>query len=294
VYGLIDASVAQVEKNGVKTTYQGNGDYLGSSVLGFKGSEDLGGGMKASFQLEGDLNVGNGSGDGEGSTTNSTNFDGGLTFDRQSWVGISTANMGVRVGRLSDALDGLNGYAQGFNLADVDVSMGSKNANTTEVSAKVMGYTVTATYSNDKEAYATGGNQGAALGTASVQGVIAGYKVAIGHGESGADNQSVIAINGALGAANVGVLYQTGEASAKKNSFVQATVTYPMGNGLTARGSYFDRSHDVAASEYSGYAVMLQKDLSKRTSVYAGYRLQDYNTNASDEKTTVVGLQHSF
>jgi predicted porin len=45
VYGTIGASVAEREVSGVKTTAQGNGDYLSSSVLGFRGTEDLGGGM---------------------------------------------------------------------------------------------------------------------------------------------------------------------------------------------------------------------------------------------------------
>ena len=39
VYGTIAPSVVQKEVNGVKTTVQGNGDYLSSSVLGFRGTE---------------------------------------------------------------------------------------------------------------------------------------------------------------------------------------------------------------------------------------------------------------
>jgi predicted porin len=285
VYGLIDASIASTKTGTTTVTSQGNGDYLGSSALGFKGSEDLGGGMKASFQLEGDLNVNNGTGDGSG---------GGFTFDRQSWIGVSSAYGTIRAGRLSDFLDSSNGYAQGYNLADVDASIGSKNPNTVEVSTKVMGVGVTASYSNDTGATSTGNAQGAELSVFGVDFKVAGVDVRAGYGEKGADSQTTLALKTTFGPATAGLLWQNGETSNVSNGFLQATVTYPLGQGMTVRASYFDRSHDTAASEYSGMAVMLQKDFSKRTSAYVGYRNKDYAAASSDEKITVIGMQHAF
>jgi predicted porin len=81
IYGVID-QVVEVDSG----TNMGNGtsghDYrlgLGSvpSRLGFRGSEDLGGGFKALFVLEGGINPDTG-----------TAGQGGRIFGRQSWVGL--------------------------------------------------------------------------------------------------------------------------------------------------------------------------------------------------------------
>lgn len=52
LYGLIDASVGQFQNaGGVKLKRLDSGN-LSTSYIGFRGSEDLGGGLRASFQLE--------------------------------------------------------------------------------------------------------------------------------------------------------------------------------------------------------------------------------------------------
>ena len=72
-----------------------------SSRLGFKGTEDLGGGLAASFHLEAALNPSSGIGS-SGTTANNqttTTAAGGLTFNRRSTVSLS-GNFGeLRVGR---------------------------------------------------------------------------------------------------------------------------------------------------------------------------------------------------
>lgn len=72
-----------------------------SSRLGFKGTEDLGGGLAASFHLEAALNPASGIGS-SGTTANNqstTTAAGGLTFNRRSTVSLS-GNFGeLRVGR---------------------------------------------------------------------------------------------------------------------------------------------------------------------------------------------------
>lgn len=57
----------------------------GNSRLGFRGTEDLGGGLKAIFQLEGQVNVDNGSGSGAG---------GGYMFNRNTFVGLDHDRFG--------------------------------------------------------------------------------------------------------------------------------------------------------------------------------------------------------
>lgn len=65
VYGTLDLSVAKGSSS--ETAFQGAGQ-MGTSVFGLRGSEDLGGGMTAAFNLEGGLNAGNGATDNGGTT----------------------------------------------------------------------------------------------------------------------------------------------------------------------------------------------------------------------------------
>ncbi|MFZ2298458.1 MAG: porin, partial [Aquabacterium sp.] len=71
VYGVVDASVESVK--GDDTVTRVSSDNLASSRLGFKGAEDLGGGLKANFVLEAALAVDTGE--------TKTRF-----FDRAAWV----------------------------------------------------------------------------------------------------------------------------------------------------------------------------------------------------------------
>jgi predicted porin len=104
VYGILDIGVSEASQevtaaNGtsVKGTRSssGNGDgALSTSRLGFRGTEDLGGGKKANFVLEYDLvNVGagaNGNNDGQANGFGA----------RYSWVGLEDAKLGqLRLGR---------------------------------------------------------------------------------------------------------------------------------------------------------------------------------------------------
>jgi predicted porin len=88
LFGVVDASVARISNKGtgaVSNTGLANSGY-NSSRIGFRGTEDLGGGLAASFWLEGAL----------------SNDDGnaaGLTFQRRSTVSLSGAFGEVRLGR---------------------------------------------------------------------------------------------------------------------------------------------------------------------------------------------------
>lgn len=84
LFGVLDASITRLSSDTANTTGMSNGE-LSSSRLGFRGTEDLGGGLKAGFWLEGSVGVDNG-----GSM---------YRFDRRSTVSL-TGNFGeVRLGR---------------------------------------------------------------------------------------------------------------------------------------------------------------------------------------------------
>ncbi|HTI16871.1 MAG TPA: porin [Trinickia sp.] len=96
LYGLIDAGVAYT--NSVKTPTGGASEFQMASGLvstsrwGLRGSEDLGGGLHAVFQLENGFMVNNG-----------TFKNGGDEFGRQAWVGLSSDKFGtLTMGRQYD------------------------------------------------------------------------------------------------------------------------------------------------------------------------------------------------
>ena len=89
LFGIVDAAYAHVSAGGRSASGITNSG-LNSSRLGFRGVEDLGGGLKANFWLEGQLN--NDVGQGFGQTV-------GFDFQRRAYVGLS-GNFGeVRLGR---------------------------------------------------------------------------------------------------------------------------------------------------------------------------------------------------
>jgi len=90
LFGVVDAGVAHLTGTGVSKTGLSTGG-ANISRLGFRGTEDLGAGLAASFWLEAGVNVDSGSGATVGS--------GGLSFNRRSTVSLSGSMGEVRLGR---------------------------------------------------------------------------------------------------------------------------------------------------------------------------------------------------
>jgi predicted porin len=103
LYGTLDTSVAG--GGGTSMALDGSGNWAGS-IYGIKGSEDLGGGMKAGFELQAGINAGTGgvaNGGGDGIQR---------TFNRQSNVSLGGDFGTVKLGmQLSPFIAGsLGGY----------------------------------------------------------------------------------------------------------------------------------------------------------------------------------------
>ena len=100
LFGIVDAAYAHGSGSAANRTQLASGAN-NSSRLGFRGTEDLGGGMSASFWLEGQFNTDNGT----GVATNTNNQPGGnttaggLTFNRRSTVSLAGPWGEVRLGR---------------------------------------------------------------------------------------------------------------------------------------------------------------------------------------------------
>ncbi|HWZ48799.1 MAG TPA: porin [Herbaspirillum sp.] len=123
IYGIVDMGVFYQNKAGAHNNglFSVNSGELSGSRLGFKGSEDLGGGLKANFVLEMGFNANNGSGAQQ--DAGSTTF-----FGRTSTVGLSGGFGSVNIGRQTDfaysgTAGGMNtfshaGYVTNFSTVD--------------------------------------------------------------------------------------------------------------------------------------------------------------------------------
>lgn len=94
LYGLVDASVESVKAGNTVTRV--SSDNLASSRFGLKGTEDLGGGLKAVFNLEAALKTDTGAADS-------------AFFGRQAWVGVNGGFGELRLGRTDSSIGALAG-----------------------------------------------------------------------------------------------------------------------------------------------------------------------------------------
>lgn len=123
VFGMVDLSVNQYKNGSMKSTTMDN-NQLNSNRLGFRGTEDLGGGLTANFWIE----------------TKLANDTGTATdFARKSFVSLAGKWGEVRLGRdytpvfnLLGAYDayGANGFGNGSNLYASTALAGLTNAST--------------------------------------------------------------------------------------------------------------------------------------------------------------------
>jgi predicted porin len=94
LYGVIDQGIDYTNNAGGSHVYEMASGYAQGSRWGLKGSEDLGGGMKAIFQLENGFNASNGA-----------LGQGGRMFGRQAYVGLADNTYGtITLGRQYDSV----------------------------------------------------------------------------------------------------------------------------------------------------------------------------------------------
>ncbi|AET94365.1 porin [Caballeronia cordobensis] len=84
LYGVVDVWMQYLNNGGQSSVSERSGGNTGS-MIGFKGKEDLGGGLSAIFTLEGGFNTNNGAFFADSSTM----------FYRQAWVGLSHEKYGT-------------------------------------------------------------------------------------------------------------------------------------------------------------------------------------------------------
>lgn len=283
VFGMVDLSVNYIKNGSNKSTTMDN-NQLNSNRLGFRGSEDLGGGLTANFWLEGAMN----------------NDDGGTAWTqaRQSWVGLAGKWGEIRLGRdytpvfkLLSTYDawGANGFGNGSNLyaakAIATLNGAATSATTNEVNTLVRA-------SNMVEYYLPSGIGGVygqlmgALGEGTAGSKYVGGRlgwaggpvdVSVAYSETrirplgGDDKFKSWAIGGSYDAKVVKALAYYGEykQAGTKLKFWELSGSVPLG-AAELRASYGELKDD-GGSKVKNWGIEGIYNLSKRTAVYTQY-----------------------
>ena len=315
VYGIIDAGFQNFD-NGADSYTRSTNNALATSRLGFRGSEDLGGGLKANFQLEATLNPSEG---GVGSTTANQ------TFNREAWVGVSGGFGELRVGRqdVTFGQDIDSGASQAGNLVFAAVG-GSSGELGGDVSGVIKYITPKFNGFNAELGYSSGNATGAASdGKAEQSGIFLQYmggplRVMAAYSKTEAPTSAAeqdmtrFGISYDFGMASVGYTYTQSDvnlADDLKISMVSAKV--PLANGIALHGLYGTGKVSGTSNKGDGYTLAVTKALSKRTTLYAAYASVDNDpagtftltstTNSAtgqvagvDTDSISVGIVHSF
>lgn len=281
VYGVVDA-VLHKDK-GVPAALTSGG--VSGSRLGFKGSEDLGGGLKANFLLEHGFNVDTG-----------TQRTAGSSFDRQAYVGLSGGFGEFKLGKIWSAYDDISGATSPV-FDSVLSPVNSVWASTGYVGNPSNGiYYATPTFGGVSGALSTNlkegtGNQSTAFNVQYNGGpVYAG--VAYQVDKTAAGDTKFTRVNGSydLGAAKLLAGYGNVKAGSVKTTDLSFGADVPLGANLVLSAGYASSKTD-GAERLSGLGLGVAYSLSKRTTVYGGF-LDTKNTGPDTRYG--FGLKHTF
>lgn len=292
LYGVADLAITKTTGSG--TQMSGNGAMNnGNSRFGLRGTEDLGGGMKASFNVEAAVNAENGATELSAQTTKlatgETVVTGATptTFQRAAWAELSGGFGAVRLGR---------GLTNGFYAAAAHELTGTANYSAW---AATFGFTG-GTRNNSEIRYTTpqfvpgltasigyilkddnGGKAKVDFNTIYAAGPLA---ASVAYSKV-TDGEKSYMIGGSynLGVAKIAASYQD-PAGVKKGFTIGAIA--PFGPASIA----VDIARDTNA-KLTNFVVEGKYNLSKRTSLYAAVLRMD---GATTTTSTGVGVRHNF
>ena len=326
LWGIADAWVGQMDHkagampNGRVSVVESGGGQ--ASRWGVRGSEDLGGGWKASFALEQGISIAN------GTITKVSASD--IGFNRAAWVGLSGPYGELRLGRMLTAYDALRGStnhlydSSGFASTGQVWSAGSTEANGLE-----------AVSGSD---YLARGNNTVMLITPVLAGFSGSVSLSLGQGATtdvAAPRLITAHAKYTDGPVRVGYSYQTERYTTGNNKFHLVAGTYdfgvarfvgaiqrqieervpggqksdelqvgldvPFGAATVALGYAGARTKNPEGDKVldaKGISAMGTYDLSKRTRLYVAFRkLEAERADGSttlDAKRYGVGVTHKF
>ena len=336
LYGLADVYLGSQK---VKTSPVGglstslrqtvvNSGGFNTSRFGFKGSEDLGGGLKANFLLEAGYDISTGAANNY--TNPFTNQTSSAIFGRQSWVGLSGGFGEIKLGKMWTPYDEVKGSgAAAFDANIFAPATGvwlSNNYNDRPGNSiyystpNFSGFSAAASYSfgENKTNAVTGPPAVAAQDAGKIVSVNVQYAggpigVALSHQQEKANGNVVTSkftqLNGSYDFRVVKLLAAYGQTKNVASSFgpvadkskeYQIGLDVPLG-AVTVSGGYAHSKVTLAGGagevKSNGVGLAAKYDLSKRTFLYTGLQFAKNELAGTGEiktDTFAVGVQHKF
>lgn len=316
IYGIVDAGVSFDNSKVDGNQFRVQSGQSAGSRIGFKGTEDLGNGLSASFVLEQGFAVDNGQqtvhgvNGGDTAGTNTNTQAGGSFFQRQAYLALSSKAAGtVAFGRqytpffaakaqsdvfglgMGGTMDNLMGYVPG--------DANRLNNVAAYVSPTFAGFTATAAYSTGDEnnvkdtAQSREGKTWALLGNYNNFGLNLNLAYHNARTAANGDIQGkawILGGNYNLGMAKLHAAYSAGKAeNTATNVDTAKGRVYHLGVAVPFGKNTFKVGYTVGQDRLTGndqadaklWGLAYEYALSKRTSAYAGYARLNNETNAN-------------
>ncbi|MDI1246465.1 MAG: porin [Rhodoferax sp.] len=309
------ASVAALSGAGSISQTLLNSGGVNGSRWGLKGSEDLGGGLKANFDYQAGISLDTGAGTSATATA----------FSRQSWVGFSGGFGAVRLGRTTTPFDDVSGSSDAIfdsalapmNSVFKSVGYSARQSNMIYYQAPSMGgFSGALSYGLGEDKTATTG----ATSTTSMNLTYGAGPLAVQFAYQVEDIINPTAASSDKKFTRLGGSYDLGVAVAKLSygklnnvgnltdadaTEYQIGVDYKASPALVLSASYARSSDNATAGNAvrKGFGLGASYTLSKRTFLYGGFESDTANgavgvakPGAGDSKHSVfaVGVQHRF
>lgn len=296
ISGLVDLNV----NKSIGTDDNAVGQASGSRLT-FSGVEDLGGGLKASFELQHRLDA----------STGTQAFPNAF-WRGGSWVGVSNEMGRVRLGRVANTVDATMGGYSPFGTDGVgsggDSSSGGINRafmnNAIAVDGSFAGVTINFQYGESNDNNDPGDNNPAGASIDSPYALSATYAAGplamsvaydnTGLSAGGGGTWTVLAGSYDLGVAKISGLYGTGDNNTNGNEHESMLigVSVPMGSAqiLASYNTLEDKTAGVDVTKKISLGV--RYSLSKRTRLYATVANDD--AKASEKTGYEFGVRHTF
>lgn len=315
IYGLIDATVRyanNVSASGGSDKSVGDGAYTGSR-LGFRATEDLGGGLKAMFTIEQGLDPSTGELQQATSTSNygQSAAPNGRAWGRQAFVRLSSEYGTLTLGRQYTIAHELSGRFQpmsNVNLDALSIFSGhhvAREDNMVKYVVKLgpVGLGANAV-ANEGNGHAWGLSGAYTAGAFDLVAYLQRMQSA-----NQTETRKITGVGGAYKAMSGLTLYLGGmqrrhELSAQKNTVLAAGANYNLTDKLMLTAS-FARDRQSGLNEGSRKLMWFGADyqFSKRTDVYVevdrnsvsgSYPLPSFMGTRDDQTGTSVGVRHRF
>jgi predicted porin len=316
IYGVADVGISRNDSGAATndTTWSMDSGIQSGSRLGFKGTEDLGGGLSAIFTLENGFGIDNGALGQQGASF--SNPAANRLFGRQAFVGLSGGFGTVKFGRqftpIFQALDSIDPFGTGLagDISRVFSAYGVRMDNTINYSMSAAGFSGQLAYGVGEVAGNTSGSRQIGLGLGYGNGPI-NVQFAYHDANNAADTSDMTTV--LLGGtydfrvvkAHLGLAQNETDAAGvttAKSRDLMLGVSAPVGAGTVLASFVRKDNRLVGNADADQWAIGYTHGLSKRTNLYTSYSRTKNDAGSAlnsagaglDSNVFNVGIRHKF